>query len=161
MTSFFQETWYHSEKVRGKEVIDGRLRHRFYNARRLFIKVGLISRSRLVEELEEDEDLGKRFRFLQLQWHIEAGSQLLHYEFLFSDDDYDFDGDQDMLWLFNNAGPFLQLNEKWAVTAAPRKLLQRTLSINEFIKKFPCLRQQHGWEMVCIELVVTALLWLH
>ena len=67
--------------------------------------------------------------------------------FLFTDDDDD-DDNEDMLWLYNHTGPFLQLNDKWSATLEQRKRLQRQLSINDFVKKFPCLKQQHGWEMV-------------
>lgn len=56
-----------------------------------------------------------------------------------------------MLWLFHNAGPYLEVAAKWEATTAQRKLLQDSISIHEYVNKFPCLKQQHGWEMVSLD----------
>lgn len=47
-----------TEKKRRK-VVSGRLKFRFYNCRRMFIDVGLISKSTLAAELASDEELRK------------------------------------------------------------------------------------------------------
>jgi len=54
----FQATWYLEEEDGNKIQVSGRLRHKFYNLRRKFIKVGLISSAKLREELESDEGIG-------------------------------------------------------------------------------------------------------
>ena len=55
--SAFQNTYYSVEQKNGREIVDGRLFHKFYNTRRYLIKVGLLTSSRLQRELEEDEEL--------------------------------------------------------------------------------------------------------
>lgn len=54
----FQFTWYTVQKEDRKTVPSGRLWHKFYNLRRHFAKVGMISSSLLESEILEDEGIG-------------------------------------------------------------------------------------------------------
>lgn len=46
--------------------MSGRLRLKFYNVRRMYLRVGLINKGQVLDELDIDEGIGKKLDLLRL-----------------------------------------------------------------------------------------------
>ncbi|KAK3907526.1 Glycerol-3-phosphate acyltransferase 4 [Frankliniella fusca] len=119
-------TWYAEDVKKNRTIISGRLKHKFYNLRRNFLKVGLISSARLRSELESDEDLDLT-------------------------NNQDIDDDEDILWLVVHDAPFVEVLNRWENSQDIRKVLLRQLSCSAYVAKFPFLKKSRGWELLVYE----------
>lgn len=65
----------------------------------------------------------------------------------FSDLD-DIEDDDSILWLKAHDEEFQEVALKWDACADLRRILQKKLSIYEYIRKFAYLKLKRGWELV-------------